>query len=203
MAGNVGRTGSSKINQDSVFVSKISADGRALVTKEQLKSGPQECDWFCSVADGHGANGHFVSQFIAQHMPKQYEVEKRKIDRHKQAKEMINGYKNGKGSDAEPHSSGSASNKQQPIESEDRRIKKSLVQSFLQVQSKLESQKGFDCDLSGSTVVAVYFKENTFYFANAGDSRGIIIGETKNYGQEYMHERGGDGTQDLQIMILS
>ena len=34
VAGNVGRTGSAKINQDSVFVSKITYDGRALTTKE-------------------------------------------------------------------------------------------------------------------------------------------------------------------------
>ena len=71
--GNVGRTGSSKVNQDSVFVSKITADQRALVTKDQIKQSPLKCDWFCSVADGHGANGHFVSQFIQQNMPKQYE----------------------------------------------------------------------------------------------------------------------------------
>jgi len=77
----VGRTGQSKINQDSVFVSKVTADGKALTTKEQFKQSPLKCDWFCAVADGHGANGHFVSQFIQQHMPRQYEIEKRRIDR--------------------------------------------------------------------------------------------------------------------------
>ena len=80
MAGNVGRTGSSKINQDSVFVSKINAEGKALV-REQMKNGVLKSDWFCAVADGHGANGHFVSQYIAMHMPKQYEQEKRRLDR--------------------------------------------------------------------------------------------------------------------------
>ena len=65
----MGRTGTSKINQDSVFVSKIH-DGKALTTKEQIKSAPLKSDWFCAVADGHGANGHFVSQFIQQYMPK-------------------------------------------------------------------------------------------------------------------------------------
>ena len=33
-AGNVGRTGTSKVNQDSVFISKITPDGKALTTKE-------------------------------------------------------------------------------------------------------------------------------------------------------------------------
>jgi len=64
VAGNVGRTGSSKVNQDSVFVSKINSEGRALITKEQIKGSAPKADWFCAVADGHGANGHFVSQFI-------------------------------------------------------------------------------------------------------------------------------------------
>ena len=70
----------------------------------------------------------------------------------------------------------------------------------------MEKQTGFDCSLSGSTVVAVFTKENTIYFANAGDSRGIIIGQTTTSGQnqEYMHEqRGGDASQDFQIEIMA
>ena len=64
----------------------------------------------------------------------------------------------------------------------------------------MEKQTGFDCSLSGSTVVAIYKERKTIYFANAGDSRGIIIGETtgRYNDQEYMHEqRGGDGTKDI------
>ena len=83
----MGRTASAKINQDSVFVSKISADGKALTTKEQLKQGPHKVDWFCAVADGHGANGHFVSQFIQANMPKQYETEKKRSDKQKNTRQ--------------------------------------------------------------------------------------------------------------------
>lgn len=54
VAGNVGRTGSAKINQDSVFISKITADDRALTGKE-MKNTAAKMDWFCAVADGHGA----------------------------------------------------------------------------------------------------------------------------------------------------
>jgi len=57
----VGRTGSSKINQDSVFVSKITSDGKAVTGKDQIKNTGLNGDWFCAVADGHGANGHYVS----------------------------------------------------------------------------------------------------------------------------------------------
>ena len=63
------------------------------------------------------------------------------------------------------------------------------------MQNKLEKQTGFDCSLSGSTLVAVYQQENTIYFANAGDSRGIVIGEsTPAHSADYMHERGGDAS---------
>ncbi len=72
------------------------------------------------------------------------------------------------------------------------------------MQSKLEAQTGFDCSLSGSTLVAVYYQENKVYFANAGDSRAIIIGEARpSHSQEYMYERGGDGSQDFQIVIMA
>lgn len=149
-AGNVGRTGTSKINQDSVFVSKIAPDGRALTTKEQIKQGPLRADWFCAVADGHGANGHYVSQFIQQHMPKQYESEKRKFDRQRTAKDLVQGYKNHKaqhqamhgGSDAEQpwqeHSDSKKDEELSPVEANDRRIRKALVTCYLQVQQKLE-----------------------------------------------------------------
>ena len=96
-AGNVGRTGSSKINQDSVFVSKITSEGKALVSKDAITSAPVKSDWYCGVADGHGQNGHFVSQFIQQHITKQYETEKRRMDRLKQAKQLASSFKSGGG----------------------------------------------------------------------------------------------------------
>ena len=41
----------------------------------------------------------------------------------------------------------------------------------------IENQAEFDASLSGSTVVGIYQRGNTIYFANAGDSRAIVIGE--------------------------
>lgn len=70
-------------------------DGKAMTTKEQIKSAPLKSDWFCAVADGHGANGHFVSQFIQQYMPKQYESEKRRLDRHKNNSRDLSNLKTG------------------------------------------------------------------------------------------------------------
>mmetsp|Transcript_28795 Transcript_28795/g.38406 ORF Transcript_28795/g.38406 Transcript_28795/m.38406 type:complete len:112 (+) Transcript_28795:3123-3458(+) len=90
------------------------------------------------------------------------------------------------------------------IETNDKRIRKALVSTYLQVQAKMEKQTGFDCSLSGSTLVGMYQSGNTMYFANAGDSRGIVIGESSPaLSAEYQHERGGDGFSDVQIVILS
>ena len=158
VAGNVGRTGQSKINQDSVFVSKVTGDGKALTTKDQLKASALKCDWFCAVADGHGANGHFVSQFIQQHMPRQYELEKRRLERQKQAKDLVTGLAAGRPTDDESSQPGSPTlqENQFGVETNDKRIRKALVTTYLQVQSKLEKQTGFDCNLSGSTLVGCY-----------------------------------------------
>ena len=72
----------------------------------------------------------------------------------------------------------------------------------MNVQAKLEKQTGFDCKLSGSTLVSVYQKQNTFIFGNAGDSRAIVIGQTNDQ-SEYMHggERGGQ--RDCSLVIMS
>ena len=81
MAGNVGRTGSAKINQDSVFVQKLASTSPGVSDVMKPTTGRRE--WFVAVADGHGANGHFVSQFIANNMPKQFEQDKKSVERAK------------------------------------------------------------------------------------------------------------------------
>lgn len=87
MAGNVGRTGSAKTNQDNLFITNSGGENRGSV-KDALKIGPHKMEWFVAVADGHGQNGHFVSQFISQHMPKLFDMEKKRLERSKAAKEL-------------------------------------------------------------------------------------------------------------------
>jgi len=81
LPGNQGRTGTTKTNQDSVFIANITPEGRAVTNKDQLlkiRDNPKS-DWLCCAADGHGANGHFASQFIVKHLPKQFEKEKKRF----------------------------------------------------------------------------------------------------------------------------
>ena len=139
-------------------------------------------------------------------MPRQYEIEKRRIDRQRRAKEIAPNMSNSRKSDDEASGPNSPTleENQFSLETNDKRIRKALVKTYLQVQSKLEKQTQFDCSLSGSTLVGIYHHENTIYFANAGDSRGIIVGEsTPARSAEYMHERGGDAFSDVQIVILA
>ena len=77
-----------------------------------------------------------------------------------------------------------------------------MQSSFLTVQSKIE-QQNFNSDLSGSTVVGCYQRENQIIFANCGDSRAILIGETvENHNQEY-EERGGSDLGDSIVIMAT
>lgn len=137
MAGNVGRTGSSKINQDSVFVSKMVAQSQA--SGEVIKSTQSKKEWFVAVADGHGANGHFVSQYIAQHMPKQFETDKKSAERSKKSKEAHDQFRHGQN---ESHYS-SKDNTNRDGDSGTllfKNIEKAMVSTFLGIQTKLEKQ---------------------------------------------------------------
>ena len=159
LPGNQGRTGTTKTNQDSVFIANITPEGRTLLAKEQLKMNKDnpKSDWLVCAADGHGANGHFASQYIVKHLPKQFEKEKKRFA---------------------TWTHGSGGSEQDLMTLKEQRIHNALVTSFLTVQQGLEEQQTFDCMLSGSTVVVAYLHEKTMYFANAGDSRGIVIGQT-------------------------
>lgn len=144
-AGNQGRTGTAKTNQDIVFVSKITSEGKALVSKDQIKSGSAKADWFCAVADGHGANGHFVSQYIQLNMPKQYEQEKRRLDRQAKAKELVSNHASvvrttqDKSShfESSPNTPRLVENRL-GVDTNDKRIRKAMVSTFINLQAKLE-----------------------------------------------------------------
>lgn len=87
-------------------------------------------------------------------MPKQFEQEKKRLDRQKQAKELVSNLK--KPEDGPSNMAQDRHESQGSSESNDHIIRKSLIATFLGVQQKLENQAGFDCSLSGSTVIGVY-----------------------------------------------
>lgn len=72
----MGRTGTTKINQDSFCTHRVD-----LIQAKDDKLHPKQ-EWLVVVADGHGALGHNVSQMIVREMPKTFEDQKLKFKKH-------------------------------------------------------------------------------------------------------------------------
>ena len=177
--------GEKKINQDNYFNSLINENIR-----------------FIGVCDGHGDNGHHVSKFLRNYLPKQLEKtfkklfkkdKKNKILLHNEMSGYYNENKNSKTNLHEPNE-----NDNDNIFEE---IKKVFEKSFSKTDKKLsrhcqrlsnikkeksseeKDDSFFDVEYSGSTCVSIILEENNInkiYIANVGDSRAIIIKELEN-----------------------
>ena len=128
-----------KINQDNLFKTKF----------EEINIS------FYGVCDGHGENGHLVSEFIKINLP---------LIMYKEIKSLFYLINND-----ECHS-------KDKIKAYFSEICK---QSFDITNKKLISNKNIDSSLSGSTCVSLLFYEDLIISANLGDSR-AIIGKLKN-----------------------
>lgn len=147
--------GKPKTNQDNYFNYNIKSNLDDLV--------------FVGVCDGHGENGHYVSKYLIDHLPLDFEVD----------------YLN---------NSDNNSFENIPLE----KITKIFEESFLKTDNNLNTlcdemkekkllgennHDFFNCDYSGSTCVSIFLKKNdisTVYIANVGDSRVIVIKENPN-----------------------
>ena len=134
--------GEPKTNQDNYFNTTLS---------NNLK--------FIGVCDGHGDNGHYVSEYLIKNLP---------LDLEKNICQL---------SDASIFDS----------EKNLKKVEKLFINSFEQTDKKLSqyanNSSKFDVEYSGSTCVSLLFKNsniNNIYIANVGDSRAIMIKETNN-----------------------
>ena len=126
-----------KINQDNFFIE----------SNEQYS--------FIGVCDGHGTNGHYVSEYVKQTIPNVLEY---------QLKEKTKGL---------------------PISTfcyTPRFITKLLENTYISTNSKLSNNTKIDTNFSGTTCLSAFFlnfpnnsKINRLYIANVGDSRGIVV----------------------------
>ena len=147
--------GKQKINQDNYFNYNLNTDDLIYI----------------GVCDGHGDFGHFISDYLVKHLPKNFS----------------NSYNDFIQYLEESHSS-------IPFE----KIKKIFENSFsktdsdlnnlcdnlndLSVKEEIPLQNIFNCEYSGSTCISLLLpNKNTkeAYIANVGDSRAIIIKEEK------------------------
>ena len=147
--------GNPKINQDNYFNYKINTDDLV----------------FMGVCDGHGENGHYVSEYLINHLPQDFN--EAYIDLQQKEKKTFEDIS---------------------LES----ITKTFEESFLKTDddlnefcSNMKKKKligenvpnYFNCDYSGSTCVSILLKQNDIskvYIANVGDSRTIVIRERDN-----------------------
>ena len=104
------------------------------------------------VLDGHGINGHLVSQFVSRYIinriKNHYSIKNEKIPNEIYQKLTSNGYG-------------------------------IIADIFYEADIQLAKQK-FDCQASGTTCVIVIQLEEKIICANAGDSRAIIIYDDSN-----------------------
>ena len=181
--------GEKKINQDNYFNSLINEDIR-----------------FIGVCDGHGDNGHHVSKFLRNYLPKQLEKSFKKLfkkDKNNKIllhNEMSGYYNENKNSKTNLHPLNNEHN-ENDNDNIFEKIKKVFEKSFSKTDKKLskycqrlsnnkkeksseeKDESFFDVEYSGSTCVSIILEENNInkiYIANVGDSRAIIIKEIKN-----------------------
>ena len=163
---------------------------------------------FIGVCDGHGEYGHHVSKFLRNYLPFEFEKELKKFYREKEEnirlfqKEISNNDNtniniqtvcNEDINDTNYYSNDNKNNKNINIILE--KMRNIFENSFSRTDKNLskfcqnlrdlniDEENFFDVEYSGSTCVSILLKENNInkiYIANVGDSRAIIIKETKN-----------------------
>ena len=136
MTGFSGKSDLPKINQDKYFIEKINDYDST----------------FIGVCDGHGENGHLVSEFIKEELPKNFirELKKKFID-----KSILN---------------------------DTSLLVKCFNDSFLYTSIKLTNNSDIDINFSGSTCASILITHNNLITANVGDSRIIkgILNKKEN-----------------------
>ena len=133
-----------KINQDNLF---------------KIKFGDINYSFY-GVCDGHGPNGHYVSEYVKSNLPFiVYKLLKTQLTKNNTLNSLI-----------DPNINFF--------------IKNLFSESFNIMQSKLDLNSEIDQELSGTTCVSILFCNNKIISANVGDSR-AILGNFKNNKWKY------------------
>lgn len=98
---------------------------------------------FIGVCDGHGVNGHLISKYIQEHLPK-----------------IV-------------YSNLTSKLHNKPYSKHPSIIHKYIENSFILLNSKLSNDANIDSNFSGSTCVSLLMNNESLYSANVGDSRAI------------------------------
>ena len=171
--------GETKTNQDNYFNSSLGDDLR-----------------FIGVCDGHGEHGHHVSKFLREYLPKELEKDLKKLYKDEESKkillqkEMSRSYKSNTKNNIQKEKIEDSNKNNNILEKMRKVFEKSFertdknLSEFCRYLANLNTKEEniFDVEYSGSTCISILLKEknmNKIYIANVGDSRAIIIKETK------------------------
>ena len=130
--------GLSKVNQDA-YISKTNINGI------------NDFNIF-GVLDGHGDNGHFVSEFVSQFIPNKI-ITHSEIKNNSKAESIYN-----------------------KLIQDDYKI---IKEAFMSTDKELSSMQ-FNCNFSGTTCVIIIHIGNHLICANVGDSRAIVVFDEQN-----------------------
>eukprot|EP00347_Sterkiella_histriomuscorum_P007556 403348465 len=160
----------SKQGQSS-YMNKVNQD--RIIIKRNLSG--VDNHYLLAAADGHGMNGHLVSKHIKQVLAQIIEFEDKRLVQQKYA---------GSGNQVNSIFSLPESDKSQFQVL----VKQLLSKAFYNVNKQIESQRSYDVQLSGSTLLLCIVTPTTIVTANCGDSRcvlyasdGSIILETNDH----------------------
>ena len=135
------------------------------------------------MADGHGTNGHLVSKHIKKALVSILEFEDKRLVKYrlKDRNDITSVFQLSPKED-------------QSLFSE--YTKTLLLKTFKTINNQIETQKNFDCSLSGSTLIIAIISKEYVITANCGDSRcilydknGQVIFESKDHKPDRDDER--------------
>ena len=133
---------------------------------------------FIGVCDGHGEDGHYISEFIKNSLPLELNILLENL--------IINEKKNLKISDIIIKDDIELRKKIENFE----KIKNILIEAFQTTNiSSIENLSLYDLEYSGSTCVSLFFhklKANKIFISNIGDSRAILI---KKINKSYKYQQ--------------
>ncbi|CAH1432937.1 unnamed protein product [Lactuca virosa] len=155
------------------FISMFTRQGRKGVNQDAMtvweNFGGKRDMVYCGVFDGHGPFGHKVSCYVRNTLPSKLSWLFRDSDIH--------------GKTCSHHGHGSKKKVINIDDSKDPVLsswKKSIVESFKEMDEDLEANKSIDSYGSGSTSVSVIKQGNNLIITNLGDSRALLCTRNGN-----------------------
>ncbi|XP_050363522.1 probable protein phosphatase 2C 72 [Argentina anserina] len=148
------KAGSKGLNQDSAILYQGYGVGDASL---------------CGVFDGHGKNGHIVSEMVKNHLPALLQSQMQALEQFTLVTK----------SDGEKNYDDKTDTESKPSKNF-KKWEDALCNAFRVMDKEIKLQQDLDCSCSGTTAVIALRQGKDLYIANLGDSRAILGTMTEN-----------------------